>query len=126
MALYCISLSFLRGYERGVLLKNHKERLYSTIGRMHVLYRSYFWWGRSSLVEFSSIFIYLTINNALLEEKLMCCWKDSFLSKIKPSRGLRSRGGGLKILCNLEKWKTLDFLCSIMSPNWLSRDKIIL
>ena len=42
VALYCIFLSSLRGYERRVLLKNHKRKPYSMIGMIHILYRSHF------------------------------------------------------------------------------------
>jgi len=40
VALYCIFLSSLRGWNKGALLKYHNDRLYKMIRRTHVLYNS--------------------------------------------------------------------------------------
>jgi len=40
--------------------------------------------------------------------------------------GLRSKGGETKFLLDLEKWKTLDFPYSIVSPNCLKRKEMML
>ena len=44
---------------------------------------------------------------------------------MSPPRIERSREGGLKALCDLEKWKTSVFLCSITSLNCFKRRDII-
>jgi len=61
--LHYIFLSSLREYKRKALLKDYKRKPYSAIGRIHIFYRSYFYWESSSLVEFPSISIYLTIDS---------------------------------------------------------------
>jgi len=53
-ALCCIFLSSLSGYNKEALLKYHSKNPYSTIGRIHVLYKS-FLWESDSLIKFSSI-----------------------------------------------------------------------
>jgi len=46
--------------------------------------------------------------------------------RIGPPVWLRSGEGRLKILCDLEKWKTSDFPYSIASPSCLSKEEMML
>jgi len=46
--------------------------------------------------------------------------------KIRLLIGEKSRGGGLKALCNLEKWKTSVFKCSARRPNLERRLEVTL
>ena len=66
-ALHCIFFNFLRGWNKGTLLKYHKGNLWSTMSKTHVLYKSCLWEGDKPLVEFSNIFIPLVVKRALLE-----------------------------------------------------------
>ena len=44
----------------------------------------------------------------------------------EPPRQLRSREGRLKTSCDLEKWNTSVFLCSIIRLNWSKSKETIL
>jgi len=46
--------------------------------------------------------------------------------RTEPPRGVRFSGGGLKISCDLEKWKTSDFLYSTTKPNLKRRKEATL
>jgi len=50
----------------------------------------------------------------------------SFYLSITLSKSLKSKGGELNFLDDLEKWKTSDLSCSMTRPNCLKREKIIL
>jgi len=47
-------------------------------------------------------------------------------SSMGPPRAVRYKEGGLKMLCNLEKWNTSILLYSMTRPNLVKREEIIL
>jgi len=60
-----------------------------------------------------------------IEKKPRYC-QMFFCLCIMPPKVLKSKGEGLKILDNLEKWKTSDLLCLIIRLNHLKKEEIIL
>ena len=105
--LYILFNSFI-WYDIGALLQNQSWNPYSTIGRIQHLYSCCFWRRNIPRNEFPRSFIYLTMNNALFEQKSKY-WRninfqlkknpkyfqESLEQSMGPSRGVRLKGEGL-------------------------------
>jgi len=65
-ALHCIFFNSVIFLIVGVPLKNHSWNPYSTIGRMHILYKRCFYNGKILLDELPSIFIAFNVKRYLV------------------------------------------------------------